>query len=328
MKFFARVFNPTNNRRLNELVGFLLCVSALLLFLALASYSLLDPSFNSASVLTGTHAARNWIGIVGAVISDLFLQFFGIGAFLLPVFSALLGMRWFRSRKVQSPVAKALGGSWLLVFIPAFLALLPGRMHWMGVIPIEGLLGRVVGDTLIHFLNLAGAYIVCATVLAVALYLSTAFSFSSVQVWIPTRFAFAFALRDRWRDWREERAKRKMQRELEKRRASKPVVTAQLVPGRAAPVVEPRAARSQGSGSSAPMRTGIDRMMGAPEEDPSRETVPAPITAALENSSGGAPRAESGVLVPEVSERADSAQKHKTIMPRIAGGYKLPPSSL
>ena len=164
--------------------------------------------------------------------------------------------------------------------------------------------------------------------LAVALYLSTAFSFSSVQVWIPTRFAFAFALRDRWRDWREERAKRKMQRELEKRRASKPVVTAQLVPGRAAPVVEPRAARSQGSGSSAPVRTGIDRMMGAPEEEPSRETVAAAVTAASENSSATVPRAESGVLVPEVSERADSAQKHKTIMPRIAGGYKLPPSSL
>ncbi|PYX35591.1 MAG: hypothetical protein DMG75_13460 [Acidobacteria bacterium] len=39
MTFFARIFVPTNNRRLNELVGFLLCVSALLLFLALASYS-------------------------------------------------------------------------------------------------------------------------------------------------------------------------------------------------------------------------------------------------------------------------------------------------
>jgi DNA segregation ATPase FtsK/SpoIIIE, S-DNA-T family len=328
MKTFSRIFNPTSNRRLNELVGFLLIVSALLLFLALASYSALDPSFNSASVLTTARGARNWIGIVGAVISDLCLQAFGIGAFLVPVFPAVLGVRWFRSRRVQSPMAKTLGAIWLMAFVPAFLALLPGHVRWMHVIPMEGLVGRVVGDFLIHYLNLAGAYIVCATVLAVALYLSTAFSFSSVQVWVPTRFAFAFALRDRWRDWREERAKRKMQRELEKRRASKPVVTAQLVPGRTAPVVEPRAARSQGPGSSAPVRTGIDRMMGAPEEDPSRETVSAPVTAALENSSATAPRAESGVLVPEVSERADSAQKHKTIMPRIAGGYKLPPSSL
>src|SRR5258708_38137150 len=180
MKFLSKVFEPTRNRRLNELLGFLLCVSALLLFLALASYSPLDPSFNSASVLTGTHVARNWIGVVGAIISDLTLQFFGIGAFLLPVFFGVMGIRWFASRKIQSPVAKSLGGIWLVVFVPAMLSLLPGRIRWLNVIPIEGLLGRVVGDVLIHYLNLAGAYIVCASVLAVALYLSTAFSFSAI----------------------------------------------------------------------------------------------------------------------------------------------------
>src|SRR5690242_19882862 len=104
MKSISRIFAPTNNRRLNELIGFLLCVSALLLFLALASYSPLDPSLNSASVLTGSRAARNWIGILGAVIADLFLQGFGIGAFLFSVFLGALGVRWFRSRKVISPV--------------------------------------------------------------------------------------------------------------------------------------------------------------------------------------------------------------------------------
>ena len=109
MRFLASIFVPTGNRRLNELIGFLLCVSALLLFLALASYSPLDPSLNSASVLPGTHVARNWVGVVGALISDLTLQFFGIGAFLLPIFPALLGLRWFVSRKIQSPMAKSLG---------------------------------------------------------------------------------------------------------------------------------------------------------------------------------------------------------------------------
>jgi len=321
MKFYSRVFNPTNNRRLNELVGFLLCVSALLLFLALASYSPLDPSLNSASVLTGTHAARNWIGIVGAVVSDLLLQFFGVGAFLLPVFPAVLGMRWFRSRKVQSPIAKSLGGTWLLVFIPAFLALLPGDMHWMRVIPLEGLVGRVVGDALIHYLNLAGAYIVCATVLAVALYLSTAFSFSSLQVWVPTRFAFLIALRERYRDWQEARAKRKAQKELEKRRATKPVITAKMIPGRperARAEEEPRVParfeeRFAAPPAVAPFRTGIQKMQ---EEELEVAAAPAPLQ----------PRTPA--LVPEVTERADVAPKAKTVMPKIAGSYKLPPSSL
>src|SRR5207247_4037963 len=97
MKAISRIFAPTNNRRLNELIGFLLCVSALLLFLALASYSPLDPSFNSASVLTGSHAARNWIGLVVAVIADLIMQLCCIGAFLIPVFTIRLGMSCVRS---------------------------------------------------------------------------------------------------------------------------------------------------------------------------------------------------------------------------------------
>ena len=335
MKAFSRIFNPTSNRRLNELIGFLLCVSALLLFLALASYSPLDPSFNSASVLTTARAARNWIGIVGAVISDLCLQAFGITAFLLPVFPLFLGMRWFRSRKIQSPVAKTLGILWLIVFIPAFLSLFPGHVRWLQVIPVEGLLGRIIGDALIHYLNLAGAYIVCATVLAVALYLTTAFSFSSMQVWIPTRFAFVLALRDRWRDWREDRAKRRMQKELEKRRAARPVVNTQLIPGRpprqqVEPEPEPRQPRDAlyprpltAAPAERPAKTGIDRMLS---EEPESVPAPAPVPAAAAPTA--APRAEAGVIVPEVTERADTGAKAKTTMPKIAGGFKLPPSAL
>jgi S-DNA-T family DNA segregation ATPase FtsK/SpoIIIE len=305
MKHLSRIFAPTNNRRLNELIGFLLCISALLLFLALASYSPLDPSFNSASVLTGSRAARNWIGVVGALISDLLLQGFGIGAFLLPVFSAMLGIRWFRSRKVGSPLAKVVGALWMIIFVPALLALLPSHLRWMNAIPIEGLFGRMVGDFLIHYFNLAGAYIVCASVLAVSLYLSTAFSFAAVRVWAPTRFAFAIALWDRWKDWREARAKKRMQRELEKRRAApKPVITTQMVPARpAAPPLQPQARTAE------PVRTGIDRTFAEERGDQSA--------------------AEPQAISPEVTERADSAQKPKTTLPRIAaGGFKLPPSSL
>ena len=334
MTFFSKIFEPGRNRRLNELVGFVLCVSALLLFLALASYSPLDPSLNSASVLTGSHAARNWIGILGAYLSDIVLQFFGIGSFLLPVFLAMLGARWFRSRAVQSPIAKTLGAVWLLMFVPALLAILPGHFRWMDAIPIEGLAGRIVGDVLIRYLNVAGAYIVCTTMLAVALYLTTAFSFSAIQVWAPTRFAFFLALRDRWRDWRDERERKRQQKELERRRAEKPLVTAQLVPARAS-VPRPEAVRTSGSSfrsvggqdgpheiARMPMappapRTGIERMA---EEDESAfataPEMPAPQSLPAEP------------VDIEVTGRADTERKPKTTMPKIAGSYKLPPSSL
>src|ERR1700683_4547698 len=334
MRFLDRIFNPTGNRRLNELIGFLLCVSALLLFLALASYSPLDPSLNSASVLTGTRVARNWIGVVGALISDLTLQFFGVGAFLLPVFPALLGIRWFASRKIQAPVAKSLGVIWLVMFVPALLALLPGHLRWLNAMPIEGLLGRVVGDVLIHYLNVTGAYIVCASVLAVALYLSTAFSFSAIQLWAPTRFAFVTALWNRYLDWQEERAKRQQQKELDKRRVSKPVVKTQLIPSRQAPTEPAKAAPE-------PRRTGIERML-EPEvtERPANSTggiLPESL-ADLGNAGRDASTANEIVArshsalrmteSPEVTQRGDSDHKAKTTMPRIAGGYKLPSSSL
>jgi S-DNA-T family DNA segregation ATPase FtsK/SpoIIIE len=194
----------------------------------------------------------------------------------------------------------------------------------MHVIPIQGLLGLIVGDALVHYFNLAGAYIVCATVLAVALYLSTAFSFSSLKLWVPTRFAFAIALWERYKDWQDERARRKMQKELEKRRAAKPLVTAQMVPAKAyAEEMEARAggrrdlSASPGTGgrkeagTASGGRTGIEKMTAPPEAE---EVVPQDETAAAAE--------------PEVHERADSGEKGKTTLPRIAGGYKLPPSSL
>src|ERR1039458_5974642 len=318
MDYLAGIFIPTGNRRLNELVGFLMCVSALLLFLALVSYSPLDPSWNSASVLTGSHAARNWIGVVGAFTADMMLQFFGIGAFLLVIFPTMLGVRWFRSMKVQSPLAKSLGGIWLVMFVPAMLALLPGHLRWMHVIPIEGLLGRVIGDVLIHYLNLVGAYIVCATVLAVALYLSTAFSFSAIQLWAPTRFAFVTALWNRYKDWQQERAKKRQQKELEQRRISKPVVKSQLIQSRPT-------SSTQSSATAEPRRTGIERMME--EEAPKADVKSAPATGGI-LAEPLAANPLTGAADPEVTERADSGNKAKTTMPRIAGGYKLPSSSL
>jgi DNA segregation ATPase FtsK/SpoIIIE, S-DNA-T family len=330
MTSFTKIFAPTRNRRLNELVGFLLSVSALLLFLALASYSPLDPSLNSASILTGSHAARNWIGIFGAYLSDLVLQFWGVGSFLLPIFLAMLGARWFRSRAVQTPVAKTLGAIWLLLFVPALLAILPGHFRWMGAIPSEGLVGRIVGDVLIRYFNVAGAYIVCTTVLAVALYLTTAFSFSAIELWAPTRFAFFVALRDRFKDWQDERERKRQQKELEKRRAEKPVVTAQLVPARPAAsrseAARPELLRQESprqdqeipgvqSAASGP-RTGIERMLAEGGEDDA-------VTPPPQNS----PAAAAAIEV-EVTDRADAERRPKTILPKIAGSYKLPPSSL
>ncbi|MGC2322953.1 MAG: DNA translocase FtsK 4TM domain-containing protein, partial [Terriglobales bacterium] len=298
MNPFSRAYMPTSNRRLNELIGFLLFVAAILLLLALISYSPADRSLNTAGPPPGSHPARNWIGILGAYGSDLLLQGLGISAFLLPVMMAFLGVRWFRSRNVGSPGAKFAGALLLLMFAPGMLGLVPGHLRWQRAIPLEGLLGRIVGDALIHWFNLAGAYIVCAAVLAIGLYLSTTFSFGALQTWAQTRFSFVYAVLERWKDWRMARAKSRALKELERRRTQRPTVSvqepepAQPMPSRSAPT------------PALPAKTGIERM----DEDAAR---PEPIAAE-----------------PEVGTRADSTTRPKTTMPKIRGTYKLPSSAL
>src|SRR5947207_2363882 len=182
----------------------------------------------------------------------------------------------------------------------------PTNNRRLKVIPGDGLLGRLVGAVLVHCFTLAGAYIVCATVVAVALYLSTAFCFAALQLWAPTRFAFAVELRQRWKDWQDAHAKQKMQSDLEKRRAVRPVLNSRRLSDRDRD--EP--AHVPVTRHVEPVRTGIDRMTAAERVEVHEQSEPE------------APS-------PEVTERADNGHKPKTTLPRIAaGGFKLPPSSL
>jgi S-DNA-T family DNA segregation ATPase FtsK/SpoIIIE len=327
MNILARTFTPTGNRRLNELIGFLVFVLAVLLSLALVSYSPLDPSLNTAASPPAGRPAHNWIGVVGAIVSDLALQVFGVAVFLIPVFLLLYSLRWFRSRPINSPYAKTLGAMALLTFLAGFFGLLSPHVRWMGVIAPEGLLGRIVADVLIHYFNLIGAYLICLAVIAVALYLSTAFSFGAIQIWAQTRFSFIYAALDRFTDWRAERARRKAAKELEKKRAAaanaKPVVTAQLVPRRAA---EAPPAPVQLSGVPAPLsqaghplKSGIERTF---------EAEPEPVTAQHVPHSAGALEPTPASEDISVGTRADSTPRGKTTMPRLAGSYKLPSTAL
>jgi DNA segregation ATPase FtsK/SpoIIIE, S-DNA-T family len=320
MNVIARTFTPTGNRRLNELIGLLVFFFAVFLSLALASYSPLDPSLNTAASPPAGGSTHNWAGVVGAVVSDLALQVFGIAVFLVPVFLLLYAWRWFRSRPIQSPYVKTLGAVALLTFVAGFLGLIAPHARWMGVVAPEGLVGRIVADALIYYFNLAGAYLICVAVIAVALYLSTAFSFGALQIWSQTRFAFIYAALDRFADWRAERARKRAAKELEKKRAAaaKPVVTAQLVPRRAVEEAPPATAQPGAVGVPLPqparsgVKSGIERMFEGEKTAPEPQATPA----------------ETSTDDIAVGTRADSTPRGKTTMPRLAGSYKLPSTAL
>src|SRR4051812_25082139 len=127
MKPLKVVLTPTRNRRLNEVVGLVLLVAAGLLLLSLVSCQPTDPSLNTVvGGPSGAATAQNWVGVVGATLSDLLFQVDGVAAFCLPMMLIALGLTWMRSRVVGSPVAKLVGFLLYVLFAPSVFALLPG----------------------------------------------------------------------------------------------------------------------------------------------------------------------------------------------------------
>ena len=205
MKSLRLVSTPTRNRRLNEIIGLTVMVAALLLLLALASYTPSDPSLNTVGGYVTGRAAHNWIGTVGAWLSDLSLQTIGIAAFFFPLVIGRIGYCWIRQQQAGSAKARTIGLLLWVVFAPAAIALLPGNILWRHALPIAGVTGRLLADTLIHFLNLPGAAIVLTLMVALSLYLATTFTFNTSREWALLRFGFLQAIWLRWSAWRNRR---------------------------------------------------------------------------------------------------------------------------
>jgi S-DNA-T family DNA segregation ATPase FtsK/SpoIIIE len=227
-----RVLNPTENHRLNELIGFLGVTIAILMALALISYSPHDPSFNVSAESSELHSARNWIGPAGAYGADMLFQGFGYAAFLLPIGIFIVGSQWFRSEPLDSPAIKIVGYSLLLLMLPAMLTLwhIP---EVRGAIPPGGMLGHLVTSGLLAGFNTVGANLVALAIFFVALFLTTKFSFIETHETLRGplgKLNVIAPIRERIALWREEREDRRMQKRLaEIKSQGRPPIPAQSV---------------------------------------------------------------------------------------------------
>ncbi len=301
-----RLLTPTNNKRINELVGFLGMTLAALIALALISYSPRDASFNVSAPPPGEHPSNNWIGPVGAHGADLLFQGFGFAAFLLPIGLAILGWRWFRSQSVNSQGAKLIGFCLLVLSLPSLLVLL----HFpdiRGAVPPGGLLGGVLSNSLRAGLNAVGAHVVAWALFLTALLLTTRFSFSGAHAWLVgpvgpagsvERLGAIQRAQARWQAWRGAREQERLRRRVE----------AMKILGRQ-PV-------SQASVSSKEFSKSADMGVGEEIEDQEDEEESGPSGPVL-------------VLNPEKAKEA--AARRSGGDPRISRGiasYRLPSPSL
>jgi S-DNA-T family DNA segregation ATPase FtsK/SpoIIIE len=200
-----RLLQPTENRRINEPVGFLLLILALSLGLGLVSYHPLDPSWNVAG---GNKTPENLLGFPGAWVSDLALQWLGLTAFLLPVFLSVLGWRWLRSAELPAPAQRLAGTALLALVACAALALGPIPKLWFDTIEPGGVVGTLVAAALVAFLNEIGAVLVLLAAAILSAYLLSSFSLESTHGTFQALRAPLTAWRERFEEWRARQAER------------------------------------------------------------------------------------------------------------------------
>ena len=139
--FVSEHFRDILRRRLSEIAGLALITLALLGSIALATWSVQDPSLSHATQ-TPVH---NLLGFPGAIFADLAMQLLGLASVMLLLPEMLLGWRLLSHRPVGE---KWRGLLWILAtfLAAAFVSTLPRVGSW----PLPTGLGGVFGDALLR----------------------------------------------------------------------------------------------------------------------------------------------------------------------------------
>jgi S-DNA-T family DNA segregation ATPase FtsK/SpoIIIE len=167
-------------RRLREVGGIALISLAMVAALALASWSVQDPSLSHAT----DAPVHNLLGLPGAITADLFMQLFGLGALALLLPIAVWGYRLLGHRQLSHERLRVV--LWLIgaVLAAAFASCLPRTAHW----PLPSGLGGVIGDAVLRLPDqlfhapLLGAYRYAAALILGAAALFT-FAGASGVIW-------------------------------------------------------------------------------------------------------------------------------------------------
>ncbi|HUL86880.1 MAG TPA: DNA translocase FtsK 4TM domain-containing protein [Pseudolabrys sp.] len=139
--FIAEHFRDIIRRRLSELAGLALMALALLGALALATWSVQDPSLSHAT----QKQIHNLLGYPGAIFSDLAMQLLGLAAIMLLAPEALLGWRLLSHKPVGEKWRSLF---WIIAtfFAAAFASTLPRLGSW----PLPTGFGGVAGDAMLR----------------------------------------------------------------------------------------------------------------------------------------------------------------------------------
>ncbi len=276
-------------KRLFELAGIILFVILIAVGVALASWSVDDPSLNHAL----DRSAKNLLGYPGAVVADELMQFLGLGVLALIAIPVSWAVSFMGHDSPPRPLRAVL--SWLgcVVTVSATLSAIPTPSSWALVAGLGGNAGDVIHNLLLMILSIgitgpiaqgiAGAAMLAASVWfllrAVGLARTEAVERVGkarvVSQGLATRgFAGAKSLWQRWREMRRTEAELNLERDEDdiiRRLAPQPEPLAKTKKSKSSARIEP-VLTPQSRRAAPPVESDEEYEDEAPAEDePSEE---------------------------------------------------------
>ncbi|MEE8348711.1 MAG: DNA translocase FtsK 4TM domain-containing protein [Acidobacteriota bacterium] len=186
-----------------EFLGVVLLATSLLLALSLLSHSGLDPALNVSS---SSSEYVNYVGKIGAWGSDYLFYSFGLSALYLPLLLLIMGYKALRGRTWEYPFVKLGGFAGTLAALSAALTFLPPNLPVTVNFTAGGILGVLISQFLLIYVNYPGSLVIVATVLILCLMLTTRFSLDASLDWLQGRNWNLFAVvTGYYSDWQKRR---------------------------------------------------------------------------------------------------------------------------
>ena len=128
-------------KRTFELIGLLLIFAGIALLVSFATYSPGDPSFvYGEKNLT----IKNFFGIYGSIVSDFFLQSFGLISFLLTITITSWGVSLITKKEIKRIIIKLFFLILYLIFGTVFIYINYNNSFWLIDNGNSGFLGQLV----------------------------------------------------------------------------------------------------------------------------------------------------------------------------------------
>ncbi len=304
------------SRRLSEFTGVALFAATLIWLMALVSYTPSDPVwfFNNVAA----PQAANFAGRVGAFVAEASFQLLGYSAYCIPLVLAVVGWHSFWCTRLDAACTKLVGATLFFLCSAALLSLSFGFFTTVDR-PFDagGVVGKVLSDGLVSYLNRTGAAILLFTLVAAAVILSTQFSFGRATT------VAASAVREqstgwfaRLRTWREERRREKERQQIVKKHVQK-----------AGQAMGPEIA-TKAAGAAASLKAARQSVRAAADLDDDDQDDTLPVT----------PAARAAVKAPAIRRSAPTPmtpslplgerESAKAPVERRKGDYVMPPLTL